>query len=1221
MNLATWLRIAAIFVGALALTLLIWFGGPFVAFGEVRPFESVWVRLPIAIVLMLGALGWIAWIVIKRRKAVAALSDAMAKEESQTGDGAALSAAMRDALATLRRTRGKDGGDYLYDLPWYVIIGPPGAGKTTALVNSGLKFPLARGGQTPAAVAGTGGTRYCDWWFAEDAVLIDTAGRYTTQDTDTKAERTSWLSFLDLLKANRPRQPINGVIVAISIEDLLTSSQEEVIAHGDAIRARLLELNERLKVDFPVYAVFTKADLIAGFNEFFAALSEPQRRMVWGHTFQTLDKTRNMIGDVPPEFDALIERLNERLSDRLQDEHNPTSRAKLFGLPSQMATLKPVIIDFLGRVFEPTRYQSSATLRGFYFTSGTQEGTPIDQLIGALSRNFGSDHADSGSYSGRGKSFFLTDLIQKVIIGESGWVSTDLRAARRSTLLRIAGFSAIALVSLALGGMWWTSYARNSDLINQTNYGLADYRSSAAPVLQETTLSDRNFSRILPLLHKLRHMPAGYANKDEPTPVAATFGLSQRERLQSATQESYHQALERLLRSRIIFRLEEQLEANVNNPGFIYEALKVYLMVGSRAPLDRDLVLAWMRQDWAENLFPGAANAKGREALEEHLVALLDLDDGAEPVVKLNQPLIESSQRTLRRLSIAERAYELLRTQGRNAARDWVAAIRGGSDARLVFEGVSGEDLDTIRVPYFYTYDGFQSAFVDRLGDIGERIEKERWVLGDNADQAAITSQYASLFQDLLKLYARDFTASWQRALRRLKLRPLNADKPKYIALSAIAAPTSPFKQLLESIRDETQLTKERAAAKRPAGAQAAEKMAGQVADHAAKTLEQRANYSLSRLGTSLPLSAPGVDRVLSGGGGGEALGANIEAQFKAFHVLVEGDGGKRPVDQALQIFAEINQNLAMAATTPAQAAAANAALVPLIASLRGNSSRYPAPFDAMIVAAVNDFEGDATTATVSQLRQALASEITGRCSSLLANRYPFAKGSTSEIGLADFAQLFAPGTGAMDKFMKERLDPYIDKSGQNWSWRQDSRVARALSPTTLREFQRANDIREAFFPTGGNLPNFQMVVVPTSLSSDASGAKLEINGFTVASQQGVNTPTPVMWPGGGLAKTSITLTIGGGAANNNAGGIFGGGFFSNSPTPAAPTEVKMFDRSGVWSFFRLLDAGSVLRQGDNVVFTLAAGGRQVGYQFGVGSLKNPLVLPALREIRCPTGI
>ena len=129
---------------------------------------------------------------------------------------------MKDALATLKTASGGK-GDYLYDLPWYVLIGPPGAGKTTALVNSGLKFPLSRGA-TPAAIAGVGGTRYCDWWFTEDAVLIDTAGRYTTQDSDAKADKQSWFAFLDLLKKNRPRQPINGVIVAISLEDLLTLS-------------------------------------------------------------------------------------------------------------------------------------------------------------------------------------------------------------------------------------------------------------------------------------------------------------------------------------------------------------------------------------------------------------------------------------------------------------------------------------------------------------------------------------------------------------------------------------------------------------------------------------------------------------------------------------------------------------------------------------------------------------------------------------------------------------------------------------------------------------------------------------------------------------------------------------------------------------------------------------------------------------------------------------
>ncbi|WP_199085517.1 type VI secretion system membrane subunit TssM [Bosea sp. ASV33] len=1210
MNLATWLRILAILIGALALAALIWFGGPFVAFGEVRPFESFWVRLALAAVLLLGAFAWIALIVIRRRKATAALTEALEKEET-TGDGAALSSAMKDALATLKSARGK-GGDYLYDLPWYVIIGPPGAGKTTALVNSGLKFPLARGA-TPAAVAGSGGTRYCDWWFAEDAVLIDTAGRYTTQDTDTKAEKSSWFAFLDLLKTNRPRQPINGVLVAISVEDLLTSSPEEIAAHADAIRARLLELHERLKVDFPVYAVFTKADLIAGFNEFFGQLTEPQRRMVWGHTFQTADKTRNMIGDVPPEYDALIERLNERLPDRLQDEHNPTARAQIFGFPSQMATLKRSIVDFLTRVFEPTRYHANATLRGFYFTSGTQEGTPIDQLIGALSRNFGSDHAGAASFSGKGKSYFLTELIQKVVIGESGWVSTDLGAARRTTALRIAGFATVTLLSLAALGLWWTSFSRNSDLITATNYGLSDYRSAAAPVLQETTISDRNFSRVLPLLHKLRNMPAGYATQAEPTPTLATFGLSQRERLQNASEITYQQGLERMLRPRIIFRLEEQLEQQANNPGFVYEALKVYMMIGGQAKLDRDLVTSWMRLDWAENLFPGPANAKGREALEEHLTAMLDLDEGTgEPMVKLNQSLIEQSQRTLRRLSIAERAYELLRTQSRSdSAKDWVVSQRGGSDVRLVFEGTGGEDLDQVRVPYFYTYDGFQSAFIGRLGDIGDRIEKERWVLGENVDQQAITAQYATLFQDLMKLYSRDYVATWQKTLRRLKLRPLNADKPRYVALSAISAATSPFKQVLESLRDETQLTKERPNAKKA--------VAQTAAKNAAQTLDERASQALGRLGANLPMASAGVDRVLAGSND-VSLGADIEAQFKPYHVLVDGDLGRRPVDQLLQTFSEISQNLAIAATNPSQSAAANAALVPLIATLRANSSRYPAPFDGMIVQAVNDFEGDATGATVALLRQALAEQVTGVCNEIVTNRYPFTKASARDVPLADFARLFAPGQ-IMDKFYKERLEPFVDTSKPQWSWRVDSRVARALSPTTLREFQRASEIKEAFFPTGGNLPSFQMVVTPTALSADASNAKLEINGFTVTSQQGVNTPAPVMWPGGGVGKTAVTLTLGGGSSNS--GGMFSGGFFSSGSQSgsAAQGEAKLFEKDGTWSFFRLLDAGSVLKQGDNVGFNLSAGGRQVGYSFGVGSLKNPLILPALREIRCPSGI
>ena len=196
-----------------------------------------------------------------------------------------------------------------------------------------------------------------------------------------------------------------------------------------------MELQEHLKLSFPVYALFTKADLISGFMEYFGSFSEQRRRLVWGATFQTDDKTKNKIGEVEPEFDLLIERLSEELPDRLQEEADPLSRAKLFGFPSQMAALKSTIADFLNQIFEPTRYHTNVALRGFYFTSGTQQGTPIDRLLGAMAGSFGA-HGIAPAYSGRAKSFFLGDLLTKVIFGESGWVSTNREAVRRARFLR-----------------------------------------------------------------------------------------------------------------------------------------------------------------------------------------------------------------------------------------------------------------------------------------------------------------------------------------------------------------------------------------------------------------------------------------------------------------------------------------------------------------------------------------------------------------------------------------------------------------------------------------------------------------------------------------------------------------------------------------------------------------------------------------------------------------
>ena len=1162
-------------VGLSSLAAVVYFAGPFIAFGSWHPLENAIVRNIVILLLVAGAAAIAAFGLLRRRKGAKQIADGISGAEQTVNDEPVLQERMKDALATLKTASGNKSG-YLYDLPWYVIIGPPGAGKTTALVNSGLKFPLA-GGATPAAVAGVGGTRYCDWWFTEEAVLIDTAGRYTTQDSDARSDKESWLSFLDLLKKSRPRQPINGVLVAISVEDILTMSRQDLAAHAEAIRMRLLELHQRLKVSFPVYALFTKTDLVAGFNEYFSYLNEAGRRQVWGATFQTADKNKNLISEIPTEFDLLLERLSEETLDRLQDEPTPQHRVQLFGFAAQMARLKPQIHNFLNQIFEPTRYHVNASLRGFYFTSGTQQGTPIDQLIGSLARTFGAEEVSAGAYHGSGKSFFLTNLITKVIIGEADWVSTDRGAVRRALIVKTAVLSLIGLCAVGLSVAWLTSYKKNSDLIEQTTKLDGEYASAGAPLIKQTIIADHDLDKVLPLLHRLRNAPAGYTTRNVQVPLSERYGLSQHTRLLSASDAAYHTALERMFRPRMLYRLEEQLGTRINEPAFVYEALKVYLMLGGQHPPDQGLIRSWMQRDWAENLYPGATNAEGRRLLEEHLTAMFDLETEQPPLVELDGRLIREAQNSLARLSVAQRAYELLKSEARAVTTgDWLVTRRGGPDVSVVFETTAGQSLDNVRVPAFFTYNGFQQLFIAKLSGLSERMNRDRWVLGDAGQQAAIGQQYDALAADLLNIYSNDFVTTWRTALGSLRLKKLLADKPKYDALRALSAPTSPLRQILESIRDETALTKERP---KPANVSA-------PAD------------ALARPSAALFNTQDG------------SPGAGIEAQFKSVYSVLEGDSTRRPIDSVIANLNDIAQNLTLIVENPQMTAQATNSLQTQVAALRNNASRMPPPFSDMLRGAAAEFEGSVAASTAGQLLQSLRDQVTPVCQQTITNRYPFVRGSNQEVPLGDFAKLFSPN-GIIDRFFTQFLAPYADTSRPDWTWRKDSPVGRSLSPDTLKQFQSAAYIRDAFFQTGGSVPQVSLAIKPPRAAGPGVDVKTEIGGTVITSQGtpsggsvfGASPPPPpsstapstVQWPGPS-PRTAISVS-----------------------SETGPPSV--LERTGPWSLFRMLEAGSLSTKGETASATFIVAGNELNYQISTGSIRNPLNLATLREFRCPSGI
>ncbi|RWN29906.1 type VI secretion system membrane subunit TssM [Mesorhizobium sp.] len=1162
----------------------VWFAGPLIRFADTRPLAPVWLRVTIIGVIVATLTLFYGFRFWQMRKAQKALETIVARNDDKDDDSQVLEARMNEAIAALKRSSGKR--NFLYEVPWYIVIGPPGAGKTTALVNSGLNFPLAGSGDAQP-VAGVGGTRSCDWWFTDQAVLIDTAGRYTTQDSNAQSDKKSWLAFLSVLKRYRARQPINGVILAISLADLMSLDDQQLDVHVVEIRSRLREIHETLKIQFPVYLLFTKADLVSGFMDYFGDFDEQRRRKVWGATFQTADRSKNMVGEAPAEFDALATRLADEMADRLQEEADPAVRISIFGFPAQFGALKGRIASFIASIFDPARSQVNVSLRGLYFSSGTQEGTPIDQVLGAIGRSFGS--ASQAHLSGTGKSFFLHDLLTGVIFAESGWVSYDKSVERHAAIARYGGLGAITLIAAVALGTLALSFTANRSLIASTTQAISQYRETADPLLNSTTVADVDLENVIGPLDQLRDLPAGFGTSDLPTPIKETFGLGQRERLLSASKTAYRQALERMFRSRLLLQAERTIQAKMADPAALYEPLKIYLMLGGKAPkIDDELIVSWMRQDWEQNRYPGENNRAGRAQLEKHLRAMLALDDAYDPVFELNQPLVESAQRSLGRMSLADRASALVKSAVYAAALDdFSVSVEGGPEAQLLFERVDGGDLSGLRVLGLYTYSGFNNFYLGQLSRIAQTLVDDQWVLGGGGEQGGIDQELLKLGPELLDRYGREFAAAWNGVLDKLKFKAMLKDKPRYIALSAAASPTSPIDQLFTAIADETALTRE-AGSGNGFGSEAEAGVLQNQPQNAADVAR-----GLARIGLQIA-SGKSQSRAGTGSASAQNPGANIEAQFRSFQALVNGPAGRRPIDALTQNFRDIYQSLQLAADVPSQTERVNMNLQLQISTLRANVSRLPKQLARMVTATADEFDGNVAETSLANLNQMLDQTVTRTCEEVVAGRYPFAGNGPEDIAMADFAKLFAPG-GLMDRFFAQNLASLIDMTGQDWSWKQDARFGRDLSKSTLKNFQLAAEIRNAFFPSGGSVPLVNITFTPFSLHGDADTAVLDVDGQIVQSNQAGNAPSTVTWPSG-MASASASLSL----------------------APEMPGRESAIKFDGPWALKRLLDKADITSTGGNTEARFVIGGRDVAYTIQTNSDPNPLFLAALTGFSCP---
>jgi type VI secretion system protein ImpL len=1179
------------FIGVLLLSLIIWFEAPLLAFDGKEPFGSTTVRWTFIWLLFLAWAVYFLWkwaaATLANRRLMKSVAGADAPppvpgQKESAAEMALLTRRLQEAMGILRKARIGGGSAGLYQLPWYMFVGAPGSGKTTALVHSGLKFPLTDS-HGKGAIGGVGGTRNCDWWFTDEAVLLDTAGRYTTQDSYTEVDRAAWNGFLQLLRKHRRRRPINGIIVALSVADLLQQGEAARRTQALAIRGRIKELHEQLGIRFPVYVVVTKVDLLAGFVEFFDNLGRDERTQVWGVTFPVPpaggkddDEKNAILKSFPAEFIALEGQLQARLFERMQLERDVQRRAMIYNFPQQFAAIGDVLATFLNDVFETTSYEEAALLRGVYFTSGTQEGSPIDRVMSTLAASFGLDRKVLPANAFGGRSYFITRLLREVIFQEQGLAGANLKLERNRKLLQWAAIGLTALVLVLLSAGLLTSYVRNQNYVRDVAV-----RSHEIDTLARAMPDDPSPLVTLPLLNALRDIPGGYRDRNNDVPFLMTLGLYQGDKLGDGAVRAYQRFLRETLLPRIQSRMETELRrGSANNSDYLYELLRVYIMLGDRSHLDPAAVQAWLEFDWSRNL--PESNEAQRADLSSHVAALLDTSStasGADAPPQLDAALIAQTRLILARMPMGDRVYNRIRRDLQRARiPDFDVAAVSGRDAPVVLTRQSGQPL-TRGVSGVYTLAGFKK-FNEQIDAAIADVVRDNWVL-DQRDAVNSLEGAAQMKASVQQMYYEDYIRQWDALLADVVLVPFTTLDQAARVIGSITGQESPMRKFLLAATRQTMLDKVKTM---KSGVDAASDTVKQLGDAARKRLD-----SVLSSGTE---DAPAA---------AEARPVNpVDMHFDALHKMVAagggamgagGQGGQSGLDAVLLKLKDVA--VYFDAVNSARAAGQPAPPADALAKLKREAAGLPPPL-SLLLQNVDTAGSGLTLGTERDRLDALWK--TGPalfCRAAIAGRYPLARKSAQDVTPDDFGRYFGPG-GLVDDFFQKHLLNYVDVSGPQWRWRTVNNMDLGISQEVLNEFQRAAAIRDKFFGLGGKQASLRFDIRPISADASLTRVVLDIDGQQLAFAPKVPQGAMTFQIPSGKGVNAVRFDV----------------------APASTTELKT---EGPWAFFRMLDRGVVEQQpqGERFKLTFDLDNRKMIYDLTANSVNNPFKRDAMEQFRC----
>jgi type VI secretion system protein ImpL len=1070
------------------------------------------------------------------------------------------------ALKSSRGTRGGRGGDVLYQLPWYAIIGPSGAGKTTALRHSGLRFPQIKGARD-VKVRGLGGTRNCDWWLTNEAVLLDTAGRWATQEED----HDEWLGFLRMLKKYRPRKPLNGLIAAVSIGDIVNAKDDEVEELARRMRERLDEVIGQLHVSLPVYVLLTKCDLIEGFVETFGDLSTSERDQVWGFTAALAQDMGEPGAYFEERFDELAQVLEPASLLRMGAERRVDSRQFIYAFPQQFVLMRRNLSSFMTALFEKSIYHETPSLRGVYFTSGTQEGRPFSLLLNRLASSLASsmglqDRLAPAATPGDSKSYFLRNLFMKVIFEDQELASASQGELRRQRIVRGVLTSALLLVAAVVSLIPSYAYSKSRIQLDSTATLVESWERRAADPARRRQL-------VQPIaLQAVVGDLAGYES-DAPSWVT-TLGMYQGDRVLPPLRRHTANLLRRELLQPLIaadmqsltefgFRYASQprSQPSVEEHARHYDQLKLHLLLSSprsegepelddaqRTWLVRQLATRWAAADPKKRPATlAAAETLARRSLQY-------LSDYPELLFGRDADVVRRTREALTRLPLAQ--HELDRVVARAAEEGYdlnLAKLVGRSHALIGTKGIASA----------FTRRGWENLVRDQLDAGALEHAGELWVLG-LADRQSGSQQVQAQLDALRTLYFQAYVQEWKSFVQSLRINaPDNSAAALALLVELSQGEPPPLALLMHKVHANLQL-KPKATAETTMA-----KTLDTLTDKIKHVLGD-GDDAAPPAGAKQPVDAAKRKPDTQAFDTDRFTAADVAASFEdftSFAVRFPSDDGTPspppPYNAYHEQLTSVRDALQLQLDNPQESDALFSRLQIARARVRtlidGQDPAWRPVFEALLWPPIEGAAISTHRAVADSAARRWCSEVVTAYDRGIRGSYPF-DSRGHDLPLDAFATFYRPNEGVLWRFYKDALANTVQLNGDNFAFAtRMGRDAGSIYQASLLEFLKsARDVTSVFFAPGNPEPSvaLEVMIHPSPLVATTT---FSVGGKQVEYHNGPEQWQTVSWPGTDPLAGAAFVVRGANGMNEQA------------------------KQEGTWGLFRLLEAGTVTRSSSKV--------------------------------------